>query len=41
MPDGYDTYAEPTLTIYESDVTQNWSVKVEKNQRLTSTFRKR
>ena len=30
MPDKYDTYTEPTTTIYETDITQNLRVKVEK-----------
>ena len=28
-PDKYDTYTEPTTTIYETGVTQNLCVKVE------------
>ena len=30
MPDKYDTYTEPIPAIYETDITQNLCVKVEK-----------
>ena len=34
MPDNYDTYTGPTPTIYETDITQNLCIKVEKIKNL-------
>ena len=34
MPGKYVTYTEPTLAIYESDVTKNLCLKVEKIEDL-------
>ena len=34
MPDKYNTYTEPTSAIYETDITLNLSVKVEKIKEL-------
>ena len=38
MPGKYVTYTEPTLAIYETDITKNLCVKVEKIENLHQLY---